>query len=257
VNVNSPYALSKRPSFRVNRAVPDQIIPGTSFNLSVDLTNEGQSKAHDISVQIQTPEYSISSRTPEQYYIRELAPDQTYHLNLSFATDKDIPVGILQFPLVISYLTMDNTRSEQKSQIGIRIQGKGEMGISKYQISPQQIQIGDTISLIVRLENTGTDDAKSVKAALDIPFEGIREAFVGTIEPGNDAPAVFTLKATQSGEIAYHLNVTFTDDYGQHTLSEPLLLSVQEKDGTIVLALIFVLVLAAGAALLYKRRNPS
>ena len=255
VNVNSPYAISKKPSFRVTRTVPDQITPGTSFNLTVDLMNEGRSKAHDISVLIETPEHSISSLTPEQYYIRELGPDETTRLNLSFATDKDIPVGIIQFPLVITSLTPDNTQSEQKSLIGIRIQGKGEIGVSKYQVSPQQIQTGDTFSLIVQLENTGTDDAKSVRAALDLPFEGIREAFVGTIEPDNDAPAVFTLKATRSGEIAYHLNVTFTDDYGKHTISEPLSLSVQDKDGTAVLALILVIVIGAGAFLLYKRRN--
>jgi hypothetical protein len=257
VNVNSPYALLKKPSFRVTRAVPDQITPGTSFNLTVDLTNEGRSKAHDISVLVETPEHSIISLTPEQYYVRELAPDETYHLNLSFATDKDIHIGIIQFPLVISYLTTDNARSEQRSQIGIRIQGKGEIGVSKYQISPQQISTGDTFSLIVRLENTGTDDAKSVRAALDIPFEGIREAFVGTIEPNNDAPAVFTLKATRSGEINYHLNTSFTDDYGSHTISEPLSLSVQEKDGTAMLALIVAIVLAAVVILLYKKRNVS
>lgn len=146
---------------------------------------------------IKTPERSISSLTPAQYYIRELGPDESYHLNLSFTTDKDIPIGIIQFPLSITYLTTDNTRSEQISQIGIRIQGKGEIGVSIYQITPHQLQTGDTFSLIVRLENTGTDDAKSVRAVLDIPFEEIREAFVGTIEPDNDAPAVFALKATR------------------------------------------------------------
>ncbi|MDD1729599.1 MAG: S-layer protein [Methanospirillum sp.] len=257
VNVNSPYAISKKPSFKITREVPDQIIPGSSFNLTVDLVNEGRSKAHDISVQIETPEHSISSLTPEQYYIRELAPDEAYHLNLSFATDKDIPVGIIQFPLAITYLTTDNTKSEQTSQIGIKIQGKGEVGISKYQLSPEQIQVGDTISLIVRVENTGTDDAKSVRTSLDIPFEGIKEAFVGTIEPHNDAPAVFTLRATHSGEIAYHLNVTYTDDYGKHTISEPLSLSVREKDGAAIIVLILVIVIGAGAALLYKRRISS
>jgi len=254
VNVNSPYALSKKPSFRVDRAVLDQIVPGTSFNLAVDLTNEGRSKAHDITVLIETPEHSITSLSPEQYYIKDIGQDETYHLNLSFATDKDIPVGILQFPLSITYLTTDNTRSEQRSQIGIRIQGKGEIGISKYQISPQQIQIGDTFSLILRLENTGTDDAKSVRASLDIPFEGIKEGFVGTIEPGNDAPAVFNLKATRAGEIFYILNVTYLDDYGKHSISEPLSLSIQEKGGMSLLIL-FLAILGAGIVVyLYKRR---
>jgi len=254
VNVNSPYALSKKPSFRVDRTVPDQIVPGTSFNLTVDLTNEGRSKAHDVTVLVETPEHSITSLSPEQYYIRDIGQDETYHLNLSFATDKDIPVGIIQFPLSIMYLTTDNTRSEQRSQIGIRIQGKGEIGISKYQISPQQLQPGDTFSLILRLENTGTDDAKSVRASLDIPFEGIKDAFVGTIEPGNDAPAVFNLKATRAGEIFYTLNVTYLDDYGQHSISEPLSLSIQEKGGISLLILILVILGAGVVVYLYKRR---
>lgn len=254
VNVNSPFALSKQPSFRVDRTVPEQIIPGTSFNLTVDLTNEGRSKAHDITVRVETPEHSITSLSPELYYIKDIDQDETYHLNLSFATDKDIPVGILQFPLSITYLTTDNTRSEQRSQIGIRVQGKGEIGISKYQISPQQIQTGDTFSLILRIENTGTDDAKSVRASLDIPFEGIKEAFVGTIEPGNDAPAVFNLKATRGGEISYTMNITYLDDYGKHSISEPLSLSVQEKGGISLLILVLAILGSGVIVYLYKRR---
>lgn len=257
VNVNSPYALPKTPSFRINRTLPDQITPGTSFALGVDLTNEGRSKAHDITVLIETPGHSVTSLTPEQYYIREIGPDDTYHLNLSFATDTNIPIGIIQFPLSIQYLTTDNSRHEQKAQIGIRIQGRGDIGISKYQISPQQINTGDTFSLILRLENTGTDDAKSVRATLDIPFEGIKEAFVGTIEPDNDAPAVFTLKATRPGEVSYTLNVTFRDDYGEHSISEPLSLSVGQTDGTPLLVLFLVILVAAGAVFLYKRQRSS
>jgi hypothetical protein len=255
VNVNSPYALSKKPSFKITRTLPDQITPGTSFTLGVDLTNEGRSKAHDITVLIETPEHSITSLTPEQFYIREIAPGDTSHLNLSFATDTDIPVGIIQFPLTVKFLTTDNTGYEQKAQIGIRIQGKGEIGISKYQISPQEIKTGDTFSLIIRLENTGTDDAKSVRAALDIPFEGIKEAFVGTIEPDNDAPAVFTLKATRPGEVFYTLNVTFQDDYGKHSITEPLSLSVQQTNGSAVLVPVLILIVAAIAVFLYRRRS--
>ena len=254
VSVDSSYALSKQPSFKISRVLPDQIIPGTTFNLSVEIANEGRAKAHDIKVLIETPEHSLTSLTPEQYYIQNLAPDESYHLNLSFATDNAIPNGIVQIPLTVRYLTSDNIRSEQKTQIGARIQGKGEIGISKYQVSPQQIKLGDTFSLIVRIENTGTDDAKSVRASLDIPFEGIKEAFVGTIEPNNDAPAVFNLKATRSGEIAYTIEVTFQDEYGKHTISEPLSLPVQQTDGTVTIVLILVIIIAVVTAYFYRQR---
>ncbi|HWQ63484.1 MAG TPA: S-layer protein [Methanospirillum sp.] len=254
VNVNSPYALSNLPSFKITRDIPDSVTPGSSFDMGVNITNEGRTKAHYINVIIETPQRSITSLTPDQYFIKELAPGESNHLNLSFTTDKDIPIGILQFPLVVKYQTADNTKSEQTAQIGIKIQGKGEVGVSKYQVSPQQIRLGDSLSLIIRIENTGTDDAKSVRADLDIPFQGIKEAFVGTIKPDNDAPAVFNLKATQSGEIFYTLNVTYEDDFGKHVLSEPLSVSVQQTDGTAIWVLIVGVIIAGGAVLLYRRR---
>ncbi|MBN1166834.1 MAG: S-layer protein [Methanospirillaceae archaeon] len=254
VNVNSPYSLSKSPLFSINRIVPDQVTPGSSFDIHIDLTNAGKAKAHDIRVGVHSPDDSISSLTPEQYFISDLGPGETHTQNLSFATDKSIPTGIFQFPLSVQYLTTDNLKHEQKAQIGVRIQGKGELGISKYQISPQMIKTGDTFSLITRIENTGTGDAKSVRVTLEIPFEGMKEAFVGTIKPDNDAPAIFNLKATQAGEIPYQLTIAFQDDYGDHAITEPLSLSVQETNNTGMYLLIILLIIAGGAVILYKKR---
>ncbi len=254
VNVNSPYSLSKSPLFSINRIVPDQVNPGSSFDIQIHLMNAGTATAHDIRVGVHSPDDSISSLTPEQYFISDLGPGETHTQNLSFATDKTIPTGIFQFPLSVQYLTTNNLKHEQKAQIGVLIQGKGELGISKYQISPQMIKTGDTFSLITRIENTGTGDAKSVRVALEIPFEGMKEAFVGTIKPDNDAPAIFNLKATQAGEIPYKLNITFHDDYGDHSIIEPLSLSVQETNNTGMYMLIILLIIAGGAAILYKKR---
>jgi len=53
--------------------------------------------------------------------------------------------------------------------------------------------------MILRIENTGTDDAKSVSASVDLPMDGNKETFIGKIEPDNDAPAVFYLRDRDSG----------------------------------------------------------
>lgn len=255
VNVNSPYALLKQPSLKVTRSVPEQVSPGSLFDLGVEIENEGQSAAHDLIVTVNTQDHSISSLSSEQFFIRALSPGEKRNLNLSFETDKNIPLGISQFPVTINYLSADGTKRSQTAQIGVRIQGKGELGISKYQITPQQPGVGDVISLIVRIENTGTDDAKSVRASVNIPFSGMKDAFIGTIEPNNDAPAVFNLKATKSGDIPYTLKVTFHDDYGDHEISQPLSLSVDEKNGSWVYLIILLLILSGAGLYLYKRRS--
>ena len=102
--------------------------------------------------------------------------------------------------------------------------------------------------MTVRIENTGTADARSVQASIDLPASGNRDAFIGRIEPDNDAPAVFYLQDRGSGEIHYTLKVQYADDYGNHTAEKPLMLSVAPPNYTgSILTLVILLCLACGA----------
>ena len=120
-----------------------------------------------------------------------------------------------------------------------------------------RVERGQAFTLIARLENTGTDDAKSVRVQIDLPFSGNNESFIGTIEPGNDAPAVFNLVADESGIRSYTLSASYTDDEGTHTVSEPLTLEVAESSGSMVIIVVaaVVVVLLAAAGIWYWRRR--
>lgn len=257
VNVNSRYALMKQPSIRLSRGIPANITPGNFFDLNLELKNEGLSPAHDILIDILTPNTSLSSQSPERQFIRELKPGDSKTVSLTFQTDNNIPIGIRQIPVRLTYLNADGTRLEQKEQIGILIQGTGELGIAKRLLDPEQIFMGDMFSLVCRIENTGTDKAKSVRATLDIPFEGTKEAFVGTIGPDNDAPAVFTLKATRSGDTPFNLTIRYKDDFGIHEEIIPLHVFVGEKNGTMNILLILFVVIAGAGILYWRRQNQS
>ncbi|MDD1688232.1 MAG: S-layer protein, partial [Methanoregula sp.] len=101
------------------------------------------------------------------------------------------------------------------------------------------------------LENTGTDNANSVKASIDLPMSGGKEAYVGKIEPDNDAPAVFSLQAGDPGNYAYNLTVEYQDDYGMHTKTERLTMTVLNGDSSGLILLILLLVIGAGAGYWY------
>jgi hypothetical protein len=256
INVNTRHTLIKQPSIRLLRTLPANITPGSLFDLPVALHNDGLAPAHDIILEISTPNRSLSSLTPERLFFSELKPGETVPINLSFQSDDDIPVGIRQIPIRITYLTADGTRLMQNEQIGIMIQGTAELGISKQILDPERVFLGDMFSLVYRIENTGTAKAKSVQTTLDIPFEGTKDAFVGTIGPDNDAPAVFTLKATKSGDVSFNLSIKFKDDYGIHEEVIPLHLYVSEQNGS-TLGIILGTIILVGAGLLYWRRKQS
>ena len=113
---------------------------------------------------------------------------------------------------------------------------------------------------MVRIENSGTDTANSVKASIDLPFAGSTEAFVGRIEPNNDAPAVYTLLAGDPGTYTYNLTVQYEDDYGVHTHEDTLRLTVLSGGSNgLVLIVLCILFVAAGAFWYFrmKRKVPS
>jgi len=258
VNVNSAYALIKRPALRVERTVPASIDPGDPFNVTLTVQNEGQASANDVSVNVNTTSSAIVPKNSENYYIAELRPGTESVLNLTFETDPNAPLGLTPVLVTIDYQNADKTAFRQMAEIGIPIVGRAEMGIASIRSEPSRITAGSLVDLTIRIENTGTADAGSVQATIeDLSLPGSKEAFLGTIEPGNDGPAVFTLEADQEGEFPYTLAIHYTDDYGTHTTRQALQVVVAESNTLPLFAVAAAILIAAivVAAFWYRRRK--
>lgn len=257
VNVNSAHALIKRPALRVERTVPASVDPGDTFNVTLTIHNDGQASANDISVSVNATSGAIVPRNSENYYIPELKAGGESVLNLTFETDTSVPLGLEQILVSVDYRGADLAASRQVATIGVPIVGRAEMGIASIRTEPARITAGDLVDLTIRLENTGTADAESVRATVeDLPLPGSKEAFLGTIEPGNDGPAVFTLQADEAGEFNYTLVVRYTDDYGEHTVRQALQVVVAEPGLIpVVAAVAAILIIVIAAAIFWYRRR--
>ena len=117
----------------------------------------------------------------------------------------------------LDYKLPDGTPKHQDEIIEVPVKGKAELNIASITTEPKTVSQGDDVTLIIRLENTGTDTAKSVSASIDLPMDGSKEAFIGKIQPNNDAPAIFSVKVQDAGDLPYALNVTYNDEWGQHS----------------------------------------
>ena len=170
-----------------------------------------------------------------------------------FFSDKQAPLGLNPVLLTITYANTDGTLASQTETLGVRLKGRADIGIASLSTDPAQIKTGDPVSLVVRIENTGTDTANSVKASIDLPFSGSTDAFVGRIEPNNDAPAVYALQAGDPGDYTYNLSVQYEDDYGVHTHEETLRMTVLEGSSSGLLVAVLVLAIAAAGIVWYLR----
>ena len=252
VNVNTQIAILRNPVLTTLKTVPEGVIPGDDLNAQVILRNDGLSRADQITVTVNSSSPSITQKTASTYHFGSLLKGEAATIDMVFSTDKKAPIGLNQVYLTITYANTDGTPTTQTEVLGIHVIGKAKIGIASVSTDPVRIKKGDAVSLIIRLENTGTDNANSVKASIDLPMTGGKDAYVGKIEPNNDAPAVFALQAKNPGTSTYNLTVQYEDDYGVQTKNETLQMTVLDGDvGGMALPIFLILFIAVGGAYWY------
>lgn len=256
VRVNERTPL-KEAAIELKKNIPDEIHPGDDFLLILTVNNTGETAAHDIFIEIcEVP--SIYSNEPRNYYIEHLSSGKTQELQLHFKSSEDTLTGTIKIPINITYEGLSSAVKKQRESAGIEVIGEAELSISNIKTDPLNIKEGEYFTLLVRIENAGDADAKSVKINMVSPFEGTKTAFLGKIEPDDDAPATFCLRANKAGEQSNRLIISYKDDFGEHQLSEEITVTVSPKDneyvvGIALIVMIFLLVLCG--YYLFKRKR--
>ncbi len=259
VNVGTQIGQLTKPALALEKSVPDAVSPGDPFTINLSVVNYGSATATDVMLTVNASSaQSLGLTGPGTDYIARLGPGESHPFALTFSTDRKVPLGLRTIGATLDYVLPDGTPRRQNESFAVLVRGQAALGLAQLTTDPIRVDRGQAFTLIARLENTGTDNAKSVRVRIDLPFSGNNESFIGTIEPGNDAPAVFNLVADESGVRPYTLSANYSDDEGTHTISEPLTLEVAESTGstvTIVVVAVVVAVLAAAGIWYWRRRG--
>lgn len=257
VNVNTPIAVARLAVLGTAVTTPDAVIPGEQAVVRLDLINTGESAADRVIVRIGNASTSIKPKDGELYHIRSIPSGKNEPVDITLITDRKAEPGIATVPVTITYYTIDGAEHTEHAAINIMVRGQVEIGIASIETSPERIVSGEPFNLIIRIENAGTGDAKSVNARIDLPVSGTREAFLGKIKPGNDAPALFRLGSALAGDHPYNVTIVYNDEWGDHTVTYPLSLSVAPADYSgIIIAVIILVLLACGAWWVFIRKTP-
>jgi hypothetical protein len=257
VNVNTQLSVMRVPSIILEKDFPVMVKPGTTVDGKITVRNHGQVRADNINLILATGNLPVAPAGSSIFLIDHLDPGETGSVNASLIVDRGAVSQLTEVPLMVTYRLLDGSTGAQNESVSLDIRGEAELGIAALETSPVRVERGQPLDLTIRIENTGTGDAKSVSARVDLPFSGTKEAFIGKIKPGNDAPAVFTLDAGGPGSYHYTVEVTYTDDWGTKTFSRELEMTVYRNDSAWI-AIVVLLVLIAGGYFGYrwwKRRS--
>jgi len=251
VNVNMPVSAMKKPVISLERTNSGYAVPGDNFTAGFLVSNTGKSTAGDLTVRIVPDSPSVSAMGKSVFYAGDMKEGDSYSFQVPLQTDKSAETGIYELPVSITYSDPDGNYVTLAETTGIDFRGNAELSVASLKTDPVLISEGEEFEILIRIENTGTGEAKSTFASLDIPFEGTKGAFVGKIKPNNDAPAVFTYKSGKPGDYRYNLTVEYEDDTGIYTKEYSLELNISSSDNWMMVFGILI-VLAAGGLLAFR-----
>ena len=256
VNVNTQLSVMRTPSLALENTFPELVKPGTRIEGTIRIINEGSTQADNIRVFVNGSPPAVIPAGISSFLIDRLDSGMAREKNLSLLINKNMPTGIIDVPVRMTYALLDGTIIEDTGSIGLDVRGESEVSITSVETTPSRVKPGTPFDLIIRVQNTGTGESKSVSATIDLPVQGAKEAFIGRIKPGNDAPATFILEGTEPGEYSYHTIIIYTDDWGTHTLEKDLVLTVTNgHDSAGMMILVLLIIIAGAGGFIYIRRK--
>jgi len=246
VNVNTASGIQKQAILILESSLPASVNPGDEIPVTLNLKNAGQLMADDVTLKLTNVSGSVAPKSTDLYHFGTISPGGQKNVNLVLLSDKDASSGLIRVPVAIRYNALDGTPVTEQTGIDIMMKGKAELGFVTVDTSPSRLTEGMPFDLTIRIENTGTGEAKQVSAMVDLPVEGKKEAFIGKIKPGNDAPVIFLLEGANAGNHPYTLTIQYTDDMGEHTMTRQMNLRVPPTDHTMDYVLVLVVLAILG-----------
>ncbi len=247
VNVNIALGIQKKAILIMDSTLTGSQNPGEEIPVTLTVTNSGEMLADDVTIKIENVSATVAPKNTDLYHLGAIPAGGKQTLNVVLLSDKKTPAGLVKVPVTIRYNSIDDIPRIQTTGIDVMFKGKAELGFVSVDTNPARLTEATPFDLTIRIENTGTGEAKQVSATVNLPVEGKKEAFIGKIKPGNDAPAIFLLEGAKPGNHPYTLTITYTDDMGVPTMTRDMNLRVPPTDmsGNIITLLVLLLILGA------------
>ena len=223
---------------------PEYIYEGDTVDLRLGIENFGETIAKSVSVSLDHEFKGIKTST-----IGTLGLNESQTALFKFKANKS---GEFKIPVIIEY---EDDFGKQKDEYDIKItvlDKKGSLNIASVKVDPVLPYMGDTVELTMRIENSGDRTINSIRVYADHPFKGLKESFIGTLDPNEDGPAVITFIADQAGEYEIPVTITYTDDFGEEQIETKINLIVLESNSGAGTAAIVLLILAVIGGLIYN-----
>jgi hypothetical protein len=208
-----------------------KVEPGEVFKIAVSFENVGDNEIKWLKLSLNPEDKAIVPLSSDSESIfKDILQGLEKWAEFWFSIEKNAAIKNYPIDLVLSYMDERGVTFNETKLVGIVAAGRASMDIAKKTTEPAIIKENQPFSLTVKIENTGTGDAKGVVARFESLLEGDTLAYLGEIKKDDYSNAIFTLNAAGSGKTAGILRISYEDDFGRHENQKDLMLIINPAE---------------------------
>jgi len=231
-----------------------KVEPGEVFRIMVSLENVGDNEVRWLKLALNPRDKELVSLTSDRVF-RDLPAGSKEESEFRFSIEKNAAIKNYPVDLVINYMDERGTTFNETQSVGVLTAGRANLDIAKKTTEPVRIKDSQPFSLTIKIENTGTGDAKGVAARLESQLEGDTLAYLGEIKKDDYSNAIFSLDGAKSGKKTGVLRINYEDDLGRHEVTKEIILMVNPGDSQSPLPLVIGIIAIAAVVMYWKRRK--
>jgi hypothetical protein len=233
-----------------------KVEPGDSFKINVTFENVGDNEIKWLKLSlIPSNKVIIPLSSAAEHIFKNITSLMKAESEFDFSLEKNAPIQNYPIDLILNYMDERGIEYNETKLIGIEAQGRALLDIAKKITDPTRIEENNPFTLTLKIENTGTGDAKGVTASLESSIEGDTIAYLGEIKRDDYSNALFTLNAAGSGKTSGILHLSYEDDFGRHEIKKDLILLINPSERPNLLPVLIMIIAIAAIVFLWIRRR--
>ncbi len=232
------------------------IEPGGTFKFNMVIENVGDNEIKWLKLKLMPRDKElIPLLSDSEVIFKDLPQGSNNWTEIWFSIDRDALAKNYALDLVLNYMDERGTEYNETRLVGVTVMGRANMDIAKKTLEPARVIDDQPFTLTVKIENTGTGDAKGVTVNLEPDLKGDTLAYLGEIKKDDYSNAIFSLDGAKSGNQAAVLRISYEDDTGKHEVSKNVIIIVNPAESQNPFPLLIIAFVVITGVFVWKRRK--
>jgi hypothetical protein len=212
---------------------PILVEPKQQFKVNLVLKNIGTGIAKNLKVISRSDDFVTSGSNTQ--FIEELGVSHSANVTAYFTGNEELEPNVYNFPVAVEYKDAVGGSHSYEGSIGVTLRNKAELSIKNVKTRPDYIESGDQYEISLRVENTGSGNAKGTLVTIKTGASEITQ-YIGQLKKDEDSNVVSSFSARngkllESGIQLLDIEVSYDDDLGRHKLVEQIAVEIHPNSG--------------------------